>query len=130
MKAQKAAAAQKAPEKEDEVATLHWSQEYSGRNTCLRDFGIDMPALHEHLRGVGMPEDALPAYPATGKYGYTLVASNGATVEVLTRVQAFRMGKVCGRVSLGAGIQAQVSWCKFGGIAEAWKMVKECLKWG
>ena len=70
-----------------------------------------------------LPKEALPDLTRTnlGRHSYTL-RKDDACLEVLLQKEAFFVKKVGAR---GDGPTGQVSWSKYGGPVEAWKVAKQ-----
>ncbi|CAK9024848.1 30S ribosomal protein S6, partial [Durusdinium trenchii] len=73
-----------------------------------------------NLRELEVPQSAWPqaSRPHLGAHGYTVMAANGAAIEVLLRTQAY----VVKRIAPGGGEECkagQISWKKCGGAFKA-----------
>ena len=82
------------------------------------------PEMLEKLKAIGMPKEAYPQ----GKYGnhnYRISSEKGARIEVQLKQGLFRIVSS----NVDAEGSPNTAWKLHGGVADAWRVVKERSGW-
>ena len=89
---------------------------------------MDWPVYQLALQ-LSLPQEALPQEKGRGTKNYTITGPSGCRVEIHLNNQAFYLKrKDDGSTTFGDTCR-NLGWKKYGGVTEAWKIVKDKIGW-